>query len=166
MPTARKPRQSAAPVAGRPHMPGYGISPKAAGLLPWSWAEHILTTTRIFWLTTVTAKGQPHVMPIWGIWTDGIFCFSTGTVSVKARNLAANPRCVLANADPDQALIVHAEGRPVTSRARIKELSKVYKQKYGIGLTADMGVIFELRPTHAFGQPHDDFVKSATRWQF
>ncbi len=155
-----------APRAERPHMPDYGIAIGTKGLLPWRWAEEKLTATRIYWLTTVTPKDEPHVMPIWGIWVENRFYFSTRATSVKARNLAANPRCVIANGDPDQAVILHGEVRPIAPQARIKQLSKPYAKKYGIGLTADMGILFELSPTHAFGQPHDQYAQAATRWRF
>ncbi len=156
----------AGPRAERPHMPGYGITASADGMLPWSWAEERLNASRIFWLTTITPKGEPHVMPIWGIWAEGKFYFSTGTTSVKARNLAANARCVITNDNADQAMILHGDARRFENKARIAKLSKIYKAKYDFPLDPRMGTVFELTPTLAFGQPHDDYAKSATRWRF
>ena len=147
-------------------MPGYGISAGAEGIMPWSWAETLLVACRIYWLTTVTPKGEPHVMPIWGIWVANRLYFSTGANSVKARNLAANPRCVIANENPDQAVMVYGDARRVEDKARIEALSPVYKAKYDFHLSEELGPVFELAPTVAFGQPHDQYAESATRWRF
>ena len=154
------------PTASRPYMPGYGISASKKGLLPWSWAAERLVKTRIYWLTTITPKGEPHMMPIWGIWVEGRFYFSTGATSTKARNLAANSRCMIANENPDQAVMVHGDARRIEDKARIQALSPVYKVKYDFALSEEMGPVFELTPTVAFGQPHDEYAKSATRWRF
>ncbi|MEU4668583.1 hypothetical protein AB0F91_11525 [Amycolatopsis sp. NPDC023774] len=51
------------PTATRPHMPGYGIAPASAGLLPWHWADERLRTSHDYWLATVTPAGLPHLMP-------------------------------------------------------------------------------------------------------
>jgi len=34
-------------------------------------------------------------VPVWGVWLDDAFYFSSGAKSRKARNLAANPNCVV-----------------------------------------------------------------------
>src|SRR5438067_13657629 len=72
-----------APVASRPHAPGYGISDDAKGLLPWSWAEERLTKSRQYFITTVRADSRPHTMPVWGIWMEGAFWFGTGRKTQK-----------------------------------------------------------------------------------
>ena len=75
-------------------MPGYGISDSAEGILPWSWAAERLSQAHNYFVATARPDGRPHVMPVWGLWLDDAFYFSTGASSRKARNLAANPRCV------------------------------------------------------------------------
>ena len=87
----------AEPRASRPLMPGYGIvgADEGIGLLPWSWAEERLLQSKNFWLATRWPDGRPHVMPVWAIWHAGALWFSSSRQSRKARNLAADPRCVL-----------------------------------------------------------------------
>lgn len=41
------------PRATRPHMPGYGTSPSADGMLPWSWARLRLRESHDYWIGTV-----------------------------------------------------------------------------------------------------------------
>jgi len=84
----------ATPKATRPYMPGYGLLPdnEGTGLLPWSWAETRLMNSRNYWLATVWPQRRPHVMPVWGMWQESAFWFSSSKDSRKARNLAANTR--------------------------------------------------------------------------
>ena len=59
-------------------MPGYGIDEKhLEGLLPWLWAEKLLSKTQNYFLATVRIDGRPHVMPIWGVWMNDRFYPST-----------------------------------------------------------------------------------------
>ncbi len=62
------------PIASRPHMPGYGVvgAEEGSGLLPWSWARSRLEHSRNYWVATTWPDGRPHVMPVWGVWQDGL----------------------------------------------------------------------------------------------
>ena len=67
----------ASPAPARPRMPGYGIPTSASGLLPWKWAEGRLAKSHNYWLITVRPDHAPHAMPIWGVWHERRFYFST-----------------------------------------------------------------------------------------
>jgi uncharacterized pyridoxamine 5'-phosphate oxidase family protein len=154
------------PLAGRPDMPGYGVEVSPKGLLPWDWADKRLSKTENYLLATVRADGRPHVMPVWGIWLDGRFYFSTGRKSVKARNLASNPNCVLCAGNANEAVIL--EGRVTKNRdkALFKRIADVYFQKYKFDVSTMKEPFFCIRPRVAFGQIEKTFTKSATRWTF
>ena len=94
------------PVASRPHMPGYGLAEGTEGLLHWSWAESRLARSHDYWLATTRPDGRPHLMPVWGIWLERVFYFSTGRHSRKARNLESNAYCVVANDEAREAVVV------------------------------------------------------------
>ena len=88
--TARKPAKSQ-PKADRPFAPGYGIvgAKDGKGLLSWTWVTRKMNPCRTFWLATIHAsQARPHVMPVWGVWLDDAFFFSTGRKSRKGQNLA------------------------------------------------------------------------------
>jgi len=51
--------------------------------------------TRTGKLATASPTGRPHVAPIWFVVDGDDLVFTTGKASVKARNLAANPRAAL-----------------------------------------------------------------------
>ena len=166
MPAARK-RSPAAPKSQRPHMPGYGVPASREGLLPWKWAEDRLRRSHNYWFCTTRPDGEPDVMPIWGVWVDGIFCFSTGRESRKARNLAANPRCVICNEKSNEAVIVHGTAEELTDADRIKDLGSSYARKYEPWtLDPKLGPIFIVRPTVVFGMYEKKFAQAATKWKF
>ncbi|MDQ1393919.1 MAG: hypothetical protein QOF30_2896, partial [Acidimicrobiaceae bacterium] len=78
-------------------MPGYGMLPahEGTGLLPWTWAEQRLRDSHDYWLASVWPDGRPRVMPVWAVWLDGCLWISSSRQSRKARNLQANPDCVM-----------------------------------------------------------------------
>ncbi len=157
---------NSAPRATRPHMPGYGLPKGTKGLIPWKWADERLARSHNYWIITVRPDGRPHAAIVWGIWVDGHVYFSTGRQSRKARNLVANPACVLGTENAADAVIVEGRATEITDRARIERLGKPYSKKYkGWTLDPKLGPIFEVRPAIAFGLREKTF-KAATRWIF
>jgi general stress protein 26 len=154
------------PTAHRPHMPGYGIEEKPRGLLSWRWAEQRLSKTQNYFLATVRSDGRPHVMPIWGIWLDGRFYFSTGKNSVKTKNLASNPNCVLCGGNADEAVILEGRASKIRDKDTLKEFARAYVKKYQFDPSTMNEPVFVIRPKVAFGQIEKTFPKTATRWSF
>ena len=73
--------------------------------LPWGWAVERLTDARHYWISTTRTDGRPHSRPVWGVWVDDSFCFSTG--SLAAGNLTRSPEiCVNVENDRGEAVIV------------------------------------------------------------
>ncbi len=105
-------------------------------------------------------------MPIWGVWTEGRFYFSNGKKSVKARNLAKNPNCVLCPGDADEALIVEGRVSKVSDKKTLSKFVNAYKKKYNFDPSTMNEPIFVVQPKVAFGQIEETFPKTATRWTF
>jgi nitroimidazol reductase NimA-like FMN-containing flavoprotein (pyridoxamine 5'-phosphate oxidase superfamily) len=148
-------------------MPGYGLAQGTRGLLTWRWAETRLAKSHNYWLMTTGPKGTPHAMPVWGIWFQGAFYFSTGRQSRKARNLALNPRCVVCNDRADEAVIVQGTAKEVTEPEQIRRLGVPYHAKYKPWkLDPAMGPVYAVRPAVVFGMPEAKFTSGATRWMF
>src|SRR6516225_7504816 len=106
MPRKKLPAKRTEPEASRPTVPGYEFSAKKKGLLPWRWAAERLKKSRQYWIATTRPNGAPHLMIVWGVWLEDSFWFSTGAMSRKARNLSANPRCVIGTDDAGEAVIL------------------------------------------------------------
>jgi len=156
------------PKADRPFAPGYGIvgAEQGKGLLPWAWVARKMNQCRTFWLTTIHAsQGRPHVMPVWGVWLDDAFFFSTGRKSRKAQNLAANPACTVANDDGEEAVIVEGRAAQLEDVAELERVAAAYKRKYMMDPRSMGEPIFMVRPKTVFGLIEKSFPKSATRWR-
>jgi nitroimidazol reductase NimA-like FMN-containing flavoprotein (pyridoxamine 5'-phosphate oxidase superfamily) len=155
------------PAVSRPHMPGYGLPRSRRGLLRWAWAADRLRRSHNYWLITTRPEGPPHAMPVWGLWLDDRFYFSSGRDSRKSRNLAANPRCVVCNERAEAAVIVEGTARAVTDPAVLARLARPYQRKYRPWkLDPDMGPVYEVYPRVVFGVVERTFPDSTTRWVF
>ena len=163
----------AEPRASRPHMPGYGIKgpDEGTGLLPWSWAADRLEASRNYWVTTLWPDGRPHAMPVWGVWDGEAVWFSSGVRSRKARNLAADPRCVVTTEDAAEPVVVEGSAAIVVDADAIVRFADLMNAKYQAGMTVEfldprVNATIRVRPCWAFGIAHDDFTGSPTRWVF
>ena len=164
---AKRKQRVKTPKAGRPDFSaGYGIASGKAGLLPWRWAAGILSETQNYFITTVRTDGRPHVMPIWGVWIGDRFYFSTGKTSVKARNLAGNPNCVLCPGGAGEAVILEGTAEKVSNQTTLKKFTAAYIKKYNFDPSTMNEPIFAIRPQVVFGQIEKTFGKTATRWKF
>src|ERR1700691_2195716 len=121
------------PDASRPWMPEYGIldANSGKGLLPWSWAEERLLAAPYYWISTTRPDGRPHTMPIWAIWFGDALHFSTARSSTKARNFATNSYCAISVQDGEASVILEGAVEEVVDLDLLKQLSPVYKAKYG-----------------------------------
>jgi nitroimidazol reductase NimA-like FMN-containing flavoprotein (pyridoxamine 5'-phosphate oxidase superfamily) len=147
-------------------MPGYGMPTGTKGLLTWAWAEERLRRSHNYYVMTVRPDATPHAMPVWGIWVDDRFYFSTGAKSLKARNLGANPSCVVCTERSAEAVIVEGTAAALEDVARLEAIAPHYARKYkSFTLDPKMGPIFEVRPKVVFGLREKTF-KSTTRWVF
>jgi len=165
-------RTTLKPKPSRPEMPGYGLPAGTKGLLSWKWAEQRLKRSHNYWITTVKPDGSPHTMVVWGLWLDGAFLFSTGRMSLKARNLAENKRCVVCTEHAHEAVIVEGTAELADVPAR-REFLKKYQPKYKFDMSSmERDIlsmkepVFAVRPRVVFGMYEKKFMSSATRWKF
>ena len=61
----------------------------------------MLADERIVWLSTVRPDGTPHLVPTWFWWDGTALVVFSKPDAVKARNLRANPRLMVAVGDPE-----------------------------------------------------------------
>jgi hypothetical protein len=168
---AETPGSDAAPKAGQPRMFGGHLEPKR---LPWSWATVRLETARNYWIATTRSTGRPHARPVWGIWLEDTFYFSTG--SLAAQNLAANPAITLHLESGSEVVIIEGMAEPVTDEALVERIVHQYNAKYNwdLDLYNLPDPFLAVRPEIAFGWIADAsgqdqgsaFNGTATRWSF
>jgi len=68
------------------------------------------------------------VRPIWGIWLDDCFWFSTG--SLARHNLLANTETTVHLENGDDVVIVEGIAQHLTNREQLQRMCDVYNRKY------------------------------------
>jgi hypothetical protein len=153
------------PVAHHAGFPGYTSESEAPTPLSWNWATERLREARSYWICTTSASGAPHAMPVWGVWVNGAVCFGTDPGSVKARNLARDPRLVVHLESGDEAVILHGRAEPLDESA-IETVSREYERKYDLRPEAGGAGWFQLRPRRAFAWTESAYPRTMTRFEF
>ena len=159
------------PLTDEPRMFGGRLQPVR---LPWSWAVERLTLARNYWIATTRPDGRPHTRPVWGVWLDGAFHFSTG--SLAAGNLEANSEISVHLESGSEVVIVEGVAEPVADIAVVEVAIAAYNEKYrwDVDPHAMPGPLYAVRPRLAFGWLSDAsgldggsaFHGTATRWRF
>jgi hypothetical protein len=132
------------------------------------------------WLATVGPGGRPHLTGIGALWVDDRYYIVSGPKLRKSKNLARNPRCVIAASLPDLDLVVEGTTRRVTDQKTLTRLAKQYnkhgwparveKDAFTAAFSAPSGgrppwYLYEVTPTTAFGVSTGKPF-GATRWRF
>jgi PPOX class probable F420-dependent enzyme len=90
-----------------------------AEALDWAFAQ-----ARTAKLATVTAKGAPHVAPVWVVRDGDTIWFNTGKGTSKGKAIARDPRismCFDDETPPFTYVIVDGTAEIVTDRDKVKE---------------------------------------------
>jgi len=162
---------SRAPQASRPEPSGYfKPADEAPELLPWSHVTERMRSARNYWVATCGPQGRPHSMPVWGVWLEDAFFFSTGPTTRKARNLDSNPRAVVHLESGAELVVLEGRTREIRDAATIERFVAAYNPKYGWDFTVaqlETGGLFQVTPERVFawcGDEGDAFAATATRW--
>jgi len=142
--------------------------------LPWRWATERLSEARHYWIATTRPDGRPHSRPVWGVWLNQVFYFSTG--SLAAQNLVTQPAITLHLESGNEVVIIEGVVHPVSNVTLLKQVVSLYNQKYHWNLDPNQlpGPFYAVRPQIAFGwhfeeseiNPESSALANATRWRF
>jgi hypothetical protein len=146
-----------------------------SGSLSWAWATEHLNRAQNYWIATTRPAGQPHSRPVWGIWLDQTFYFSTG--SLAAQNLVTNPAIAVHLESGSAVVIIEGLAAAVTDASLVEQVVNQYNQKYRWNLDPTNllgGPFYAVRPQVAFGwhfeeadiTPESTVLGNATRWRF
>ena len=108
----------------------------------WSQAHDELAGAEVYWLSTVRRDGRPHVTPLLGVWLERALYFCTGSNERKAKNLSANPHCVLTtghNTLDGLDLVIQGTGEGVSDHGELERVASTYESKYGPHFVAPDG---------------------------
>jgi len=141
---------------------------------PMTWAEVAarLSAARTYWLGTSAPSGAPHAAPVWGVvWDHTLYLYSERS-TVKARNLAADPRVVIHLESGEDVLIVRGTvedvGEPAAVPFVVAALAAKYTRpgdaQYLPSSDPDFDVVYAIRPRSALAWRLDDYAGSQRRW--
>ena len=121
-----------------------------------TWAEVAdrLAAARTYWLGTTTGSGAPHAAPVWGAVTAGTLYLYSERSTVKARNLAIDPRVVIHLESGEDVLIVHGVAEdlgPPAGQARGPAVPAGRGSRVRCGLRAASPVSAGLAPGRLHG---------------
>ncbi len=152
----------------RPDPKAY-FGPAEAGFLNWETLLWRFAAEKSYW---VASQGQrPHSMPVWGIWQDCAFRFSTSPVSRKARNLRAQPWASVHLADTEAVLVLECAVVELSDERTLQSFLDDYNPKYrwDFSLNDVREGVFALTPYKALAWAAgegEQFHNTATRWSF
>ena len=158
----------------KPSQPRMFGSAAGSGRLSWHWATEQLTRARNYWIATTRPDGRPHSRPVWGVWLDGAFYFSTG--SLAAQNLTASSAITVHLESGSEVVIIEGTASMVSDAEVVERVVSLYNQKYNWDMDPNKlpGPFYAVRPRVAFGWVSDEsgldqgsaFHGTATRWRF
>jgi general stress protein 26 len=159
------------PELSQPRMFGDYIG---SAKLPWSWARERLTGARNYWIATTRPDGNPHSRPVWGVWYNDAFYFSTG--SLAAQNVVTRPAITVHLESGSEVVIIEGMAERVSDAALIEQVVSVYNQKYNWNIDPHNmdDPFYAVHPQVAFGwnldeselNPESTGLGTATRWRF
>jgi hypothetical protein len=141
--------------------------------LVWADVAGMLAGPRNYWLGTTGRGGEPHATPVWGVLVDELFHLYTERRTVKARNIATDPRVVVHLESAEDVLIVHGAavdlGHPKAVPSVVAALAEKYCQPGDAAYLptgdASFDVVYAVRPTAALTWRLADFAASQRRWR-
>jgi len=139
-----------------------------------SWAElaERLAPARNYWLCTTMPSGAPHAAPVWGVVTGGTLYLYSERRTVKARNLAADPRVVMHLESAEEVVIVRGSAEDVGAPAQVPEVVAALSEKYTgeddrqylPSADPSFDVVYAIRPRSAMTWRLADYENSQRRW--
>jgi hypothetical protein len=138
----------------------------------WADVAKRLSAARTYWLGTTMVSGAPHAAPVWGVVTGETLYLYSERSTLKARNLAADPRVVVHLESGEDVLIVRGTaedlGAPSAVPAVVAALAAKYTRPedppYLPSADPDFDVVYAICPNSAMAWRLDDYASSQRRW--
>jgi len=136
------------------------------GTMAWSDVERSLVGAQNYWVVTTGPDGMPQPTPVWAVWLDDRLWFSCGSETVKARNIARQPRVAVHLESGDQPVVVRGIAEPITTRDEPRIIAAM-RAKYGPAAVPDSfaalaGLGFCVRPISVLSW--SEFPSDVTHW--
>ena len=140
--------------------------------MAWPEVAARLAAARSYWLCTTMPSGGPHAAPVWGVVINHVLYLYSERRTVKARNLAADPRVVVHLESADDVVLVRGTAEDLGTPAQVPKVVAGLSAKYtGEGdrrylPDADpaFNVVYAISPQSAMMWRLPDYEGSQRRW--
>lgn len=141
--------------------------------MTWTDVARRLSAARTYWLGTTMPSGAPHAAPVWGaVVAETLYLYSERS-TVKARNIATDPRVVVHLGSGEDVLIVRGTAADAGAPASVPEVVAALDAKYSRpgdrpylpSEDPDFDVVYRIRPQSAMAWRLADYELSQRRWQ-
>lgn len=129
--------------------------------------------SRNYWISTCV-NNKPHSFPIWGIWYENQFSFSTGPNAKKGKNLVKNNLCTITTENASQPVIIEGIAFREKISSNLSKIIEIYYKKYNwkFHVTNEMiyddngtgGPVFTIKPTTIYAW--NEFPTTFSKWVF
>jgi hypothetical protein len=85
------------------------------------------------------------MMPVWGLWGDGVFEFSTGAQSRKAKNFRQNPNVAVATESGEDAVVIEGVVSLMPEASHAGFIA-AYNEKYDWRMEASFAPFYVVTP--------------------
>src|SRR5215471_6056617 len=141
--------------------------------LSWPEVAARLAAARSYWLCTTMPSGAPHAVPVWGVVLKYTIYLYSERRTVKARNLAADPRVVVHLESAEDVLIVRGAAEDLGTPAQVPEVVAALAAKYARkedrqylpDADPHFDVIYAIRPQSAVMWRLPHYEGSQRRWK-
>src|SRR5690242_11938845 len=142
------------------------------GSMTWTEVADRLAEARTYWLGSTTASGAPHAAPVWGVVTGETLHLYSERRTVKARNLAADPRVVVHLESGEDVVIVRGTAQDLGAPADVPDVVAALSAKYTgeadrqylPDADPDFDVVYAVTPQSAMIWRLADYEASQRRW--
>ena len=97
--------------------------------------EAYLTEHRTIRLATVSGAGEPHVVPLWFVWMEGVVFMNSTLGNVTIRNLDRNPNATGSVDDGEtydelRGVLIHGPVEQTDDDPRLPAVAEAWSHKY------------------------------------
>ena len=151
------------PIPDRPYIPGYGIATDSNNLITWETVRSWMLEPKNYWISTTRKSGNPHAVPVWGIWQDATdtFFFGGGPTQ-KTKNMENNPNVVVHTESGTHMVIIEGIVKEIPETWQSK-IDDAYEIKYNIRHGPK---VLWVKMKKVFAWNGEDYANTPTRWRF
>ncbi|HRW04921.1 MAG TPA: pyridoxamine 5'-phosphate oxidase family protein [Caldilineaceae bacterium] len=145
---------------------GYQMPEHSDNLLTWDFVVTQMTQSKYYWLATTSGDGQPHAVPVWGIWDNNRVHFEGRPNTKWARNLLRDSRITVHLPDAEQVVIIEGNAYIIEDEEidenEWRRLDTQFQTKYQV---AQGSPYWYVQPTKVLAWNGGD-LQTMTRWIF